>query len=247
MTSQLALLPSKQALRRMDALAIAWAITFLVLGVIAWNSLRNLAQLGVGLGDAAESLELAARAVALLGEVPVVGDSADQLSTGIEQAAASTRANAEDVRSNVPVLAAVIGLAIAVLPLPLLAGVYLPLRLARRREVQGLRRLLSGQVDPLLVEHLAHGAVSRIRTRSCGASRILPGRTWLAAGTTGWPPPNCDGSASIRRPPGSARGPRARGQPQRQKQRRPHRHGTRPRGAGERASFGGRAQPRARV
>jgi hypothetical protein len=39
---------------------------------------------------------------------------------------------------------------------------YLPLRLARSREARGLRRLLAGSPDPLLVEHLARAALRRV-------------------------------------------------------------------------------------
>ncbi|GEL20323.1 hypothetical protein [Pseudonocardia asaccharolytica] len=160
MTSALALMPSRRALRRLDALAVAWALVFAVLGVVAGVNLHDLGRLGAGLADVAESLDLAARGLAALGEVPIVGDSADRFAVTIGQAAESIRANAADVRGSTAVLAWVVGLAIGMLPLPLLAGVYLPLRLARAREVRRLRRLLAGPVDPRLVEHLARRAAN---------------------------------------------------------------------------------------
>lgn len=160
--AELALLPSRRALRRLDALAVVTVVVFAALGVLAWTRIADLARIGAGLADVAASLDLAARAIALLGEVPVVGESADRLSGSVARAASSVAANAAEVGASVTVLAVVVGLAIALLPLPLVLGVYLPLRLARRREVRGLRRLLAGEPDPMLVEHLAHGAVARV-------------------------------------------------------------------------------------
>lgn len=157
-----ALLPSRRVLRWLDLLAVATVLAFAGLGAVAGLHLANLGQLGTGLADVARSLDMAARAVALLAEAPLVGDPADRLSASVAEAARSVGANAEDVRGSVSVLSVVVGVAIGVLPLPLLLGCYLPLRLARSREVRGLRRLVRGPVDPLLVEHLAHGAVARI-------------------------------------------------------------------------------------
>jgi hypothetical protein len=155
-------MPSRRAVRRFDVAAAVVVAAFLTLGALAWSSLDDLAALDASLSDGAEALELASRGIALLGDVPVVGDPADRLAGSVAQAAQSMRANAEDVRSNVTLLAVVVGLTIAVLPLPLLLGFYLPLRLSRRREVRGLRRLLARPVEPMLVEHLARGAVARI-------------------------------------------------------------------------------------
>ncbi|WP_219416293.1 hypothetical protein [Pseudonocardia nigra] len=159
---ELALLPSRRALRRLDALAVLTVLGFAAIGVAAGVLLADLARLGTGLGDVARSLDLAARGLSLLAEVPVVGEPAGRLSDSVAEAAGSVATTATEVRGSMGTLAVVVAVALALLPLPLVLGVYLPLRWVRHREVRGLRRLLAGPVDPTLVEHLARAAVFRI-------------------------------------------------------------------------------------
>lgn len=164
MIDQLALLPSRRAVRRLDIAATATAVVFVALGVLAGIELYRLAGLSSSLLDASVALDQVGRTLAILAQVPVVESAAAPLAESVRQTAASTRANALDAAAAVRVLAIVIGLAIALVPLPPLVAGYLPMRRARIREVSGLRRLLATgrPVDPMLVAHLAHGAVTRI-------------------------------------------------------------------------------------
>lgn len=76
--------------------------------------------------------------------------------------AVQVRSGALAVRDGVQVLAVVVGVAIALLAVALVAVLYLPLRLARRRELSELRRVLSGPAEPMLIEYLARAAVRRV-------------------------------------------------------------------------------------
>ncbi|MDT0352612.1 hypothetical protein [Pseudonocardia charpentierae] len=58
--------------------------------------------------------------------------------------------------------AGAVAVAIALLPTLPLIVVYLPLRAASAREVTTLQQKLAGPVDALLVEHVAHAALSRV-------------------------------------------------------------------------------------
>lgn len=162
MLGELALLSSHRTLRRLDILAVLLVVVFLALGTVTGLTLGRLAEVGTSLREAAQALDLTARGISLLDQVPVVGDPAGRLADSVAETATSLRAGAGNVARTVAVLAILLGSTIAVLPLPILLGLYLPLRLARRREVHGLRRLLAGSPDPMLTEHLARAALSRV-------------------------------------------------------------------------------------
>jgi hypothetical protein len=160
--SELALVPSGLTLRRWDVAAAVYTLAFLSLGAVAGWQIWSLAELHRSLLEGADALSLTARAVGLVGELPVVGNGADQLAGSITDTAAQLRTNALAVRTQVHALAVVVGVAIALLPTVPLLALYLPLRVARARELAGLRRKLAGPADPLLVEHLAHAALRRV-------------------------------------------------------------------------------------
>ncbi len=80
------------------------------------------------------------------------------------------------------VLAVVVGATIALLALVPVAVLYLPLRMARRRELRGLRRLLSGPVEPMLIEHLARAAVRRMPYGELRRISLPPPRGWSPPG-----------------------------------------------------------------
>ncbi|MDN5857276.1 MAG: hypothetical protein L0H84_01515 [Pseudonocardia sp.] len=164
MTAELALIPSRGAVRRLDAAALVAVLVFAALGVLAAVEVTRLAQLSASLLDAASALDQVGEALGSIAGLPLVGPTAGEVAGSVAQTASSTRANALDAAAAVRVLAIVIGVAIGLVPAPLLLTGYLPLRRARAREVRGLRRLVAPgrPVDPLLVAHLAHGAVARL-------------------------------------------------------------------------------------
>ena len=175
MVSELALLPSGRTLRRWDLATAVYVLASLAVGAIAGWQIWSLADLHRSLLEAADALTLTARAIGLVGEVPVVGAGADQLAGSITDTAEEVRRNAVTVRTQMHALAVVVGVAVALLPTVPLVAVYLPLRVARAREVAGLKRKLAGPVDPMLVEHLAHAALNRVPYSEL---RHVSGRPW---------------------------------------------------------------------
>lgn len=162
MTAQFALVPSRRTCRGLDALATLVAVGFVALGLVVGLQLWGLAELHRGLLDAAAALESTGQAVRLIGDVPLVGDSARRLADDVTAAAVDMRADAVAARDGLRAVAVGVGTTIALLGLLPVAVLYGPLRLARRRELRGLRRMLAGSDDPLLVEHLARAAVRRV-------------------------------------------------------------------------------------
>ncbi|MHA6793787.1 hypothetical protein ACVGVM_09765 [Pseudonocardia bannensis] len=174
--SELALLPSHRTLRRWDAAAAVTTAVFAVLGVVAGLQVWGLANLHRGLLEAAEALDLTARGIALLGEVPLVGTGADQLADSLRQTSVEVRTSTAAARESLRTLALAVGAALAAIPLLPLALLYVPLRRARRRELRGLRQLLQDPVDPMLIEHLARAALRRVPYAEL---RRISCRPWL--------------------------------------------------------------------
>lgn len=178
MMTELALLPSRRTIRRWDGAALLALVVFAALGVLAGQQVRQLAELDAGLLRAADALEVTAQAIGLIDQVPVVGDGAGQLATTVRDTAADVRSSVAAARGDLGTLSLVLGATLVALPAVPLLLVYLPLRLARRRELRGLRRMLRGPVDPVLVEHLARAGLRRVPFRDL---RRISTQPWLDA------------------------------------------------------------------
>ena len=72
------------------------------------------------------------------------------------------RVDAAQLGAGVRVVAMGVGTAIALVGVAPVGLLYVPLRLARRRALRALRRLLAAPVDPMVVECLARSAVCRL-------------------------------------------------------------------------------------
>jgi hypothetical protein len=173
--SELALLPSGRTVRRWDVVAMAYVVVSVALGMVAGVQLWSLAELHRGLLEAAQALELTSRAIALVGNIPVIGDGADELAGSVRDTSVQVRTSAVTAAADVRALAVVVGVALVLVAVVPVLALYLPLRLARSREVRGLRRLLVGQPDPLLVEHLARAALRRVPFAEL---RRISGQPW---------------------------------------------------------------------
>lgn len=91
-----------------------------------------------------------------------MGEGARQFADDVTAAAGDVRAGAVAARDGLRAVAVGVGVTIALLGLLPVGVLWVPLRLARRRELRGLRRMLSGPADPMLVEHLARVALRRV-------------------------------------------------------------------------------------
>ncbi len=163
MTVGLALTPTARTIRRLDVLVLVLVAVFAGLGVVAGVELTRLAGFSSSLLDAAKALDQIGHTLGTLARLPFVGHDLGSAAASVQQTAASIRGNAVDAAASVHVVAVVLGVAIAAVPLLPLLGGYLPLRVVRFTEIRRLRRLVAARpVDPQLVAHLAHGAVSRL-------------------------------------------------------------------------------------
>lgn len=162
MIAELALLPDRRAVRRLDVVAAVWTVVFLGLGAVTGVELWRLSRLQDTLHQVNTAVTAAGNAVGLFASLPLVGSAAGRLAGTITNAAAAVNTGADQVGSSARVLAVVIGLALILMGIAPLTLIYLPLRMARRRELAVLTALLREDSDPLLVAHLAHAAVTRL-------------------------------------------------------------------------------------
>lgn len=162
MIGEFALVPSRRTIRRLDVTVTAIVAGFVALGLVVALQLWNLAQLHSGLLDVATALDSTAGAVDLLAGAPLIGGNAAALAGDVTAAAGDVRANALLARDGTRAVAVGVGVTVALLAMVPALTLYLPLRLARSRELRGLRRLVTPPVDPMLVEHLARTAVRRV-------------------------------------------------------------------------------------
>lgn len=174
--SELALIPSRRTVWWCDLAAVVATALFTALGVLAGAHVAALAELHDAMREGAHALELTAQAVALVQQVPFIGDDAGRLAGSVRETATSVRASATTVQEEMQALGLIVALVIAAIPLIPLLLVYAPLRIARGRELRGLRRMLHGPVEPALVEHLARAAVRRVPYREL--RRVSP-HPWL--------------------------------------------------------------------
>jgi len=168
-------LPGGRAVLLTDALALAWVMLWILLGLVVAEAVRELTGLTDGFALIGESLGDAADAVAAI-ELPLVGGGLDGAAGSLRDAGRDVAASGESSRASIERTAAVLGLAVALVPsLPLVIG-YLPPRLGRARETGALRQLLrDGAGDPALERFLAHRAVETLTYREL--RRVSP-RPW---------------------------------------------------------------------
>lgn len=144
----------------LDVAVVVWAAAWIVVGLWVAREVDGLTDLSETVTRAGIALEEAGRALQSLDGVPFVGEDVARVGERTEQAGESARISGRSSRESVESLSLLLGVSIAVAPsLPLLA-LYLPMRLAWRRQVTAVRDALArAPDDPALYEFLARRAV----------------------------------------------------------------------------------------
>ena len=154
------LLPGRSATHVLDVLLAIWVASWIAIGVLAGNELRELRTLSDTVVGAGTALDQTGRALETIGEVPLVGEGPAELGRRVREEAADVRAAGRSSSQSIHNLGLLLGLAIAVIPATPVLGFYLPLRLRRAREAAAVaERLTAGGLDPGLEELLARRAI----------------------------------------------------------------------------------------
>ncbi|NYD40380.1 hypothetical protein [Nocardioides panaciterrulae] len=144
----------------MDGLVAFWFVLWLLVGAWSGYTMWQLSGLGDTVTSSGQAIGSAGQALRAVGKVPVVGERPGELGRQVVATGADVADRGQQVKSELRQLSLLLGLAIALAPTTPIAGLYLPLRLARRRETIELRQaLVRHGDDPGLERYLAERAL----------------------------------------------------------------------------------------
>jgi hypothetical protein len=153
---------SARGIKVLDVVLIAYAVIWLVAGVVIGIDIRRQAELsdqvtrvGVALGDVGKSLQV-------VGGLPLVGGSISSLADRVAQAGADVQRSGSDSRQSLERMGVLVGVAFVAIPLMLMLSIYVPLRLAWRREVRAVRAALQSADAASLDRLLARRAFATL-------------------------------------------------------------------------------------
>lgn len=109
-----------------------WCALWLVVGVWTGYEVWQLSSLSATVGDSGRALDEAGQALESVGQVPVVGDTTEELGTRIRTNAADIVRSAGQAGESIRRLSVLLGLTIAVVPtVPVVVGYRLVTRSTR--------------------------------------------------------------------------------------------------------------------
>lgn len=154
-----------------DRLAVFWVVLWLLMGAAAMVTVWQIADIGDTISKSGEALQTAGKAFSDISGVPVIGDDAGKLGSQVTATSADVATSGQDVKGQLRRLAVMLGIVIALMPTLPVLGLYVPVRLARRREIAAISAALTRtddveRVDRLLaeraVEHLSFAELSAV-------------------------------------------------------------------------------------
>jgi hypothetical protein len=155
----LAMTADERDIRMWDGILAFWVVFWLVMGAVTAVVLWNLSGLAASAVESGRALDSAGQALQGLGSIPIIGSGPGEFGTNVRATAEGIIANGESAGRSIHVLAILLGLSIAILPITPVIGFYLPVRLARRRDVRQIRQVLATEgLTPALQDYLARRA-----------------------------------------------------------------------------------------
>lgn len=120
--------------RLLDALVGFWVALWLVIGAWAGYTMWQVAEVGDTVTTSGHAISSTGDALQAVGEVPVVGERPTELGQELGTTGADIADRGQQVKSQLRQLSILLGLAIALSPSTAIAGLYLALRPAHRRD-----------------------------------------------------------------------------------------------------------------
>lgn len=153
----------ESTIRLLDALVAFWLVLWLFIGAWSAVTIWHVADIGDTITSSGRALETAGTALTKVAAVPVIGERAGDLGDEVVVTAADVASRGQDVKGQLRQLSLMLGVSIMVMPTTPVVGLYLPLRLARRRETMAIRKALAQHGDdPQLDRHLAERALAHL-------------------------------------------------------------------------------------
>ncbi len=152
-----------RTLRRSDAAAAAWVVSWLVVGLAVAYEIWRFTALSDSTVESGQALARAGEGLSGLADVPVIGPRTGELGQQVSTTAGQIVTSGQEAGASIRGLSILIGLAVALIPAGSALALYLPYRRQRNRDtaaiVSALRR---GGLSPRLVRYLAERAVARV-------------------------------------------------------------------------------------
>jgi hypothetical protein len=160
----------RRTLLLLDGTAVAWVLLWALLGGWTGVTLWHAADAGDTISSSGRALSTVGRGLQGLGELPIVGEATGPVGDRVVATANGISDRGQQLKGQLRRLGVLMGVALLLIPVVPVLGLYLPLRIARHRDVSALRRDVSARPDdPGLDRYLA----DRART-------VLPYRTVVA-------------------------------------------------------------------
>lgn len=148
-----------RTLHTWDGVILFWVVLWIVVGAWTGITLWQAADTGDTISSSGRSIATVGDSLAGLADVPLVGGKPGEIGEQVSQNGAEITARGQEIKGQLRQLALLLGLSIVAIPITPVLGLYLPVRLERRREVEGVRRELGRRgLDPSLVDYLSERA-----------------------------------------------------------------------------------------
>ena len=158
--------PSGRFIRLVDTALVVWTAVWVAIGIVVAVQVRGLTELSNTVIAGGRVLQATGQQLGVLGDVPFVGDRIRDVSDEVNRAADSAIASGRDSRERTRRLSVLLGFAVGLVPSVPLIALYVPLRVARAREVRGIRGALAERPDdPVLERFLARRAAQNLTFR----------------------------------------------------------------------------------
>ncbi|MEU8230454.1 hypothetical protein AB0C12_12745 [Actinoplanes sp. NPDC048967] len=146
-----------------DGLVLFWLLLWTAVGVWVGLSLWELAAIGDTLVQSGRTLDSAGEVLQDAGGLPLVGRWPGQLGDQVRATAAEIVGSGHDASAYGRRLAVLLAVTVGIAPVVPVLAPYLPARIARRREVAALTRLLRDPARRRMADfYLAHRAVDMV-------------------------------------------------------------------------------------
>lgn len=152
-----------RSLRRSDAAAAAWVVTWLVVGLAVAYEIWQFTALSDSTVDSGEALARAGEGLSGLADVPVIGPRTQDLGQQVSVTAGQIVTSGQEAGASIRGLSILIGLSVALIPAGSALALYLPYRRQRNRDTAAIvRALRRSGLSPRLTQYLAERAVARV-------------------------------------------------------------------------------------
>lgn len=157
------LISDQKLIKVLDVGVVLWALVWLAISIATFVEVRSLRQLSSTLVQSSDVLADTADVLAAVEDVPVLGSEVEDVHRSVRAAAESTRASGEQSRDNINDLSALLGVVIFLVPVVPVLFLYLPLRIAWKREVDAIAGAIAASGnDPTFKEFLARRATQNL-------------------------------------------------------------------------------------